>query len=443
MKIVQLTAVNVRILKAAHIDAPGNVIVIKGKNAQGKTAVLKSIMYALGGKEYMDKIPIREGEEYAQIVLDLEKFLVTRNLSKTDLGYKQSVIVSSKDGARYPSPQGLLDKLLEGKAFDPLEFSRLKDQEQQQMLAGLLKLDFTKFISEKVRLEEDRRVVGRDVTRLKSNFAIMLKPESNLPELPIDESENTYLAEYEALVKKEKDNSELTTKIAVINTEIEAFATEVTALTKQINEINNRLKLISTVSKDKFKKRDELKNQLVEVNPDEYNTIKLKSEETKAANKILNEKIKYRDNFVAIENELSDKVVEYNKYSLALADLGKAKMDYIASCEYPIEGLQVTETDVLYHNLPFSQASESEKLKVSLAIVEAFKNDLRICLIKDGSLLDTESMEYLCNWADASGIQVWIEKVADENDDPTSIYIEDGEIIPFKVIEGEGEVKVE
>lgn len=425
MKIKRLISENVKKLKAVDIEPKENLVIIAGRNAQGKSTVLDSIIYALGGKSVMDDIPIRSGEESAQIVLDLDKFQVIRNLTKTDLGFKQGVQIKSKDGAIYPSPQGMLDKLLEGKAFDPLEFSRMKPLEQQKMLAGLLKLDFTKFESERVRLEEQRRDIGREVNRLKARFSELSEPEVNLPDKPIDES--TYSDEFAEVNKKVTANEKIKSSIFVIDTLFESYGKERFELEQQIQKLQNRVSLIKNLAGEKLLEKAKLKGLLEEIGEDPTKLIKQKIAEAK----VLNKKIENKNLYVHIENELSDNVVEYDKYTQALEELKKAKSDYITSCEYPIEGLEVNDTGVMYNGLPFSQASSAEQLKVSLAIVEAFNSELRLCIIKDGSLLDKDSMEYLKQWSDEKDMPVWIEVVSNENKDADSIFIEDGMVIPY------------
>lgn len=49
MKIVQLTAENVKRLTAVSIAPDGNLVQITGRNGQGKTSVLDAIWWALAG----------------------------------------------------------------------------------------------------------------------------------------------------------------------------------------------------------------------------------------------------------------------------------------------------------------------------------------------------------------------------------------------------------
>ena len=49
MRIISLQAENIKRLKAVEITPEGDIVVIAGRNGQGKTSVLDSIWYALGG----------------------------------------------------------------------------------------------------------------------------------------------------------------------------------------------------------------------------------------------------------------------------------------------------------------------------------------------------------------------------------------------------------
>ena len=53
-------------------------------------------------------------------------------------------------------------------------------------------------------------------------------------------------------------------------------------------------------------------------------------------------------------------------------------------------------------------------------------NQLRICRVRDGSLIDQEGMQSLREMADAHDFQVWIERV--DSSGKSGIVIEDGEV---------------
>jgi len=128
-----LTAENVKRLVAVEISPTGNVQIIAGKNGAGKTSVLDSIWFALGGGPAAKGTtkPIRDGQDSARVTLDLGELRVTR----TWTGGKSTLSVESAEGAVYGSPQKMLDALVGRLSFDPLAFAQ---QDERTQLASLL-----------------------------------------------------------------------------------------------------------------------------------------------------------------------------------------------------------------------------------------------------------------------------------------------------------------
>lgn len=81
MKIIKLQSENVKKLKAVEITPDGNLVVIGGNNAQGKTSVLDSITMSLAGKSAIPAQPIRTGEDKARVVCELDDLIVTRTFT--------------------------------------------------------------------------------------------------------------------------------------------------------------------------------------------------------------------------------------------------------------------------------------------------------------------------------------------------------------------------
>src|SRR5216684_451609 len=140
MKILRLTAENFKRLRVVEIipDPATNLIQVRGRNGAGKSSVLDAIWAAVGGGDAQPSRPVRKGEDKAIIRLDLGDVVVTRRFNAekatTDLR------LEAADGARYGSPQTMLDRLIGAVAFDPLEFTREKPRAQLERLRALVKL---------------------------------------------------------------------------------------------------------------------------------------------------------------------------------------------------------------------------------------------------------------------------------------------------------------
>ncbi|NIV98742.1 AAA family ATPase, partial [Candidatus Saccharibacteria bacterium] len=142
MKIVQLTAENVKKLKVVRIRPDGSLVVIGGKNGQGKSSVLECIMAALGGKKHVLPEAVREGEKKGYTELDLDNGISIKRTFTKD-GGGQLTITNKEEGTSYSSPQAMLDKIVGKISFDPLMFARAGEKEQLEFLRHLTGLDFS------------------------------------------------------------------------------------------------------------------------------------------------------------------------------------------------------------------------------------------------------------------------------------------------------------
>ena len=109
-----------------------------------------------------------------------------------------------------------------------------------------------------------------------------------------------------------------------------------------------------------------------------------------------------------------------------ISEIDERKRAELAAAEFPVAGLGFDDDGVLLNDLPFSQASSAEKLRVSVAMGLAMNPRLRVLLIRDGSLLDEESLGIIQEMAEKSDAQIWIERVGEGAE--CQVIIEDGSI---------------
>ena len=165
MKIIELRSENVKKVKAVEIKPKENVVVISGKNGQGKTSILDSIWYALDGKTSLKNtpMPIRKGARRAEIQLVIDDFIVTRHWTENDKTYLK---VTDGKGRTYSSPQELLNSFIGQLTFDPLEFAQMKEKDQRELLLKVTKLDIDFWDSAIATAREERTIKGREVKLL-------------------------------------------------------------------------------------------------------------------------------------------------------------------------------------------------------------------------------------------------------------------------------------
>ncbi|AEP08926.1 AAA family ATPase [Micavibrio aeruginosavorus] len=408
MKILNLKAENIKKLVAVDITPNGDTVVISGKNGAGKSSVLDSIYWALAGSKHIDAMPIRQGEEKGSIRLDLGKYVVERRFTE-----KSSYLtVTAKDGARYPSPQDLLNEMTASITFDPLEFSRLKPQEQYDALRGLVKIDadIEALDAQNEKDFDNRTDVNRQIKALDAQIeGIKAKIPDGTPDEPID------VMDLSNKINGEKDkirtHGNYCERIANADKAIADTESEIEALSKKLDGYRKaRLDIASAKS--------EITLVDAAVVQDWQDRLE-KSQET-------NQAVSLKADMLEKRSTLDDLIKKSEGLTKAIKDRELEKAQAIADAEMPIPGLTLANGVVFYEGVPFSQASSAQQLRVSTAIAMAMNPELRVIRIKDGSLLDREGMDMIKSMAKDKDFQIWIERVAD--DDPVAIVIEDGQV---------------
>jgi hypothetical protein len=105
---------------------------------------------------------------------------------------------------------------------------------------------------------------------------------------------------------------------------------------------------------------------------------------------------------------------------------------------FPIPDLSFADGDISYNGTLFDQLSSAEQVRISLAMAMAMNPQLRVILIKDGSLLDEISMGIIREMAQTRDYQVWVEVVGNRQD--ATLIIEDGAVVGAEEVEPETEV---
>lgn len=416
MKIIQLKSENVKRLHAVEIKPDGNVIVIGGKNRQGKSSVLDSIQWALGG-EPDAKMPVRKGEEKARIVADLGDLVVTRTITPSGGG---TLTVKNRDGLRQDSPQTILDKLVGKLTFDPLEFSRQKPAQQAETLKGLVGLDFAEHDKTHKKAYEQRTEVNRQAAALKIRMSAMPRHE----DAPKEERSAGGVMEEQAEAVSINANNEAARR------EAHLAATKVTEAQNLLKELKDQAKQLA----DRIEKGE----QLVKIGKSASDALsesaaKLKDADVTGFQKQLadvelgNRKLRENNAREAVVEQFKAKSDEAEKLTVQLENLDADKRAKINGAKYPIDGLAFdTAGGVVLNGIPFEQCSSAEQLGVSVAIGLALNPKLRVLLIRDGSLLDEDSLKLVSAMAAKAEAQIWMERVG--KDASTSVVIENGQV---------------
>lgn len=421
MRIIQLTAQNIKRIKAIDITPEKHMNVIGGKNAAGKSSVLDLIMAGLAGGKHLPEVAIREGQEKGFVEIEIgdvdeetgemkrAEFTVRRTFTASGGG---SLTVTAKNGDRKTSQQAFLDAHMGRVFFDPLKFAR-DVSSQVPTLQALVGLDFTAHEAERSMAYQRRTASNSRLKDAKARLAGISEPTEIAPERVsiqdlldrIDQAQNAnrdrsiQLEEYRQADKRLLNDKEL--------------------LEDRLSEIKVLQDCIATQEAE-ISKRSDL--------PDSIPTEGLKKQIRSAEE--TNERVRV---FEEMDFQISQLTAEIKKQgqlsqeaTTEIDRLDATKRKAIDDAGLPVEGLSFGPSSVLYNDLPFSQASDAETVRVSTAIGMATNPILRLMLIREGSLLDDDNLALIGEMAIEEDYQIFVERVG--HGPETTIIMVDGEV---------------
>jgi len=413
MKIVKLTAENFKRLKAVEITPDGNMVIVRGENAQGKTSVLSAIWAALGGKKCAPDRPIRDDGDKAEITLDIGDYVVTRVFTPKDT----YLTVKTRDGAKVANPQQILDGLFNAIAFDPLSFSGMNPQEQARMLAKIVGVDFDDLNAKRKTLYDLRTDCNRDVNRLAGECAGITSryPEATKADRePVDVSALNMVYQKAQAVANAVDmaKSRITTHSEVVR----RLESDKASLLQQIKAIDAEIaEEMDVIAESQSVVKDTIIPDIQAI----LDRIATAGEHNKKADDL--KRLDLLDTALRVSEQ------ETSRLSAEITEIDNEKSDMVTGASLPVNGLEFDENGVTFKGTPFKECADSEKLKISTVIAMRLNPTLRVLRITNGSLLDNKSMQTLDDLTKNEDFQLWIERVDSSKDGP-GILIEDGEV---------------
>ena len=418
-------------------DPNGNWVVIGGMNEQGKSSVMKAIQVIIEGMKGAPPQPVREGCDFSQILLETDEIIITQKITAKTM--RVQLVVSAKNGKRLRSPQAILDNLMAHLSFDPVAFSRMPSRDQADQLRDLVGLDLSDLDEEHAVLYEDRTVAGREVKRIKGALESMPKHRIEGDEIDIAAVSN----EMQKLQMRNAGNDRIREQLKVAHQAVTQTYEALTESQKKAEEAKREIKYAEEKLKkcETYKKRAhadwEGKNK--DVVAKEAQVGRLVDEDLSDLMQQManaedhNTKVRENELFQKTKSELNAAERKHEGFQTKIHKVDEERERRLAAAEFPVEGLGFDENGVTLKGLPFEQASDAEKLRVSVGMGLALNPKLKIILVRDGSLLDDKSLSLVYEMAKAAKAQVWIERVGEG--DECTVIMEDGRIKAVKNIE--------
>lgn len=406
MKVLGLYAKNILRLKEVQIKPDGTMVPITGRNGQGKSSVLNCLWLALkaaSAKKVMPEI-IRQGEERAQIILDIGEYTIIRRFKKEASGeITTSLAVEQADGTPVRRPQSFLDGLISSVSFDPTEFELMSPRDRRACLVDVFGLSVDRFDEEIEEIKEERKGINAELKLLKGQLSAIAAPQENDP--TDEKSAAELVSELDALTTLARRRIEAVNQRSALQQRVQNLEKELVEARAALEDNAVRIESIpEDLESEIAVKRAEL--ETVEARNSRARDIKRYHELSERA-ATLTEEVRSKNNAIELKKIERDEEVE------------KATL--------PVDGLEIAVDGILFDGVPFDQKSQAERIKISMAVAMAANPQLRVIRIANGSLFDGENLKLIQKLAEEHDYQVWIELVDDSGS--VGIHIEDGEVV--------------
>ena len=423
---MKITAVSVESFKrieqvAITPDADRVLVLIGGRNAQGKTSLLDALTSVFGGKNALPADPVRHGAEAAEIRVELDggALIVKRVVDAAG----ESALEVREDGVKVRSPQAVLDKLVSGRFLDPLQFLALPPKDQRATLLAMVgDADRLADLEKKrTRAFDKRTEVGREAKKAEGELA---RIPVITPAEPIDVAaltlESRQIEERLRTVNgiEAELKSALDAKVradADVDRARRALLAAEAAQDDAIRAVHAAQEAWNVVAGDAAKidpRRDEI---LFEIRRAQDHNTKVAADTAAMKRR------------AETEAEAARLRAEADACTAAIAEIDKRKAEILAAAALPVPGLGIDDASVTLNGVPLAQASGAERHRVALALAIAASPNLKDVWIRDGALLDEDSLREVERHAAAAGVRVWVERVGTR--DPGCIVIHDGRVV--------------
>ncbi|MDV7679362.1 AAA family ATPase [Erysipelothrix rhusiopathiae] len=417
IKINKLEIENVKRVRAVHVvPSEKGLTVLGGKNNQGKTSVLDSIAWALGGKKYKPSNPRREGSVTPpSLRVELSNGLIVERKGKnSDL----KVIDPSGNKAG----QTLLDSFVEELALDLPKFMEATSKEKARTLLEIIGVGDKLFELDTLenKLYQERLAIGK-IADTKKKHAQEMPRHEGVPEELISASD---------LIKQQQD-------ILARNAEKERKR-------RNLSHLEDENKRLKEILQDYQTKLEANENDLVEARKSaldlhDESTVELEANIAKIDE--INAKIR-----INLEKDQAEQEAEY--YSQQYKDLNeeidairKERLDLLKGADLPLPGLSVVDGELTFNDQHWDNMSGSEQLRVATAIVRKLKPECGFVLIDKLEQMDIDTMKEFGKWLEQEDLQAIATRVS--SGDECQIIIEDGYVVGQESLPKENDLKVE
>lgn len=414
IKINKLEIENVKRIKAVKIEPTANgLTIVGGNNNQGKTSVLDSIAWALGGDKFRPSQAQREGS----MIPPTLHLVLSNGLVVERKGKNSSLKVTDPSGQK--GGQQLLNEFVEQLALDLPKFMESSGKEKAQTLLKIIGVgDQLGVLDRKEKeLYNSRLAIGQIADR-KEKFA---KEQPYYPEAPKEMiSPSELIRQQQEILARNGENQRKRDRLNEITMNKHRVFDDIGRLDEQI----------ATLQKQKEQLMEEYSKAVRDEETARKTVLELQDESTAELEASLanieeiNRKVRANMDKDKAEDDALDYRRQYQELTEQINETQKSKTDLLQSASLPLPELSVKDGELVYKGQQWDNMSGSDRLKVSTAIVRKLNPKCGFVLLDKLEQMDRETLNEFGQWLEQEGLQAIATRVSTGNE--CSIIIEDG-----------------
>lgn len=403
VKINSLEIENVKRIKAVKLEPSENgLTVIGGKNSQGKTSVLDSIAWALGGDKFKPSAPEREGSCIPpSLHITLSNGLVVERKGKNS-----SLKVIDPNGNK--GGQQLLNEFVEQLALDLPKFMQQSNKEKAATLLKIIGVGdiLYNLETQEQTLYNQRHAIGV-IADQKEKFAREMQEYDGVPKEFVSATE--LILKQQEILARNGENRRKREKRDMYDRELDEAK-------KAFLKAQARLKEAQENALTAQKSAENLVDE---------STAEIEKSITEIES--LNAKIRANLDKEKAEEDAKGYRQQYDEFTSKIENIRKQKTELLNGADLPLQGLSVEDGELIYNGFKWDNMSSSEQLKVATAIVRRLNPKCGFVLLDKLEQMDPDTLSEFGSWLEKQGLQAIATRVS--TGDECSVIIEDGQVL--------------
>ena len=410
LKINKLEIENVKRIKAVKVEPNQNgLTIIGGKNNQGKTSVLDSIAWALGGERFKPSQATREGS----VIPPTLHIVMNNGLVVERKGKNSTLKVTDPSGQK--AGQQLLNEFVEELALNLPKFMNSSGREKAQTLLQIVGVGsaLDELEKEEKELYNERLYIGRTADQ-KEKYA---KEQLFYPDVPKElVSPTELIMQQQEILARNGENQRKRDILETLQYQCARLNTDIADLEEELNRKRQEREAVG---------RDIEIAKMSVADLQDQSTAEL--EDSIANIEEINRKVRANLDKDKAEGDALHYRNQYNELTKKIDEARDKKTRLLESAELPLPELSVKDGELVYKGQKWDNMSGSDQLRVATAIVRKLNPNCGFVLLDKLEQMDMDTLQEFGQWLEAEGLQAIATRVS--TGDECSVLIEDGYVV--------------